>query len=468
MTVRPSILQVSTADERGGAESVARSLFREYRLRGHRSQMAVGFKQGTDPDIFVVPNDEVRGGWERFWLARSSSIESVEVTGARRAARLARLAGQPTKVIDEWMGIEDFHFAGTRRILDLADRPDIVHCHNLHGGYFDLRALEWLSARHPVVITMHDAWLLSGHCVHSLSCGRWETGCGECPDLTLYPAVRRDATAHNWQRKRRIYAASRLHVATPCQWLMDKVKRSILAGGAASTRVIPHGVDLTQFKAAPREVVRRQLGIPEDAYVLVFAANRIRQNIWKDYATMRTAVEIVSARVRDRRLVFLALGDVGEPEQIGTAEVRFVPYEKDPAAVARYYSAADLYIHAARVDTFPNVILEALACGAPVVGTAVGGIPEQIKGLATIGGPIHPLNTHCVDRATGMLVPQGEAEAMAHGIVSLLHDQPLRERLSANAIADAHERFDLQRQVNDYLDWYSEILADHPARTDKR
>ena len=208
----PSILQVSTADERGGAESVARNLFREYRLRGHRSQMAVGFKQGSDPDIFVVPNDEVRGGWERFWMSQSSLLENLEVVGAKRAARLVRLAGQPTKVIDEWMGIEDFHFAGTRRILDLAGHPDIVHCHNLHGGYFDLRALQWLSAERPVVITMHDAWLLSGHCVHSLSCERWETGCGSCPDLTLYPAVRRDATAHNWQRKRRIYSGSRLYV----------------------------------------------------------------------------------------------------------------------------------------------------------------------------------------------------------------------------------------------------------------
>lgn len=463
----PSILQVSTADERGGAESVARNLFREYRLRGHRSQMAVGFKQGSDPDIFVVPNDEVRGGWERFWLSQSSLLENLEVVGARRAARLVRLAGQPAKVIDEWMGIEDFHFAGTRRILDLADHPDIVHCHNLHGGYFDLRALQWLSAERPIVITMHDAWLLSGHCVHSLSCERWETGCGRCPDLTLYPAVRRDATAHNWQRKRRIYSGSRLHVATPCQWLMDKVQRSVLALGAVSTRVIPHGVDLTQFKATPRPLVRRHLGIPEDAEVLVFAANRIRQNIWKDYATMRTAVEMVSTAASNRRIVFVALGDVGEPERIGTAEVRFVPYEKDPAAVARYYSAADLYIHAARVDTFPNVILEALACGAPVVGTAVGGIPEQIKGLASIGGRIHPLNTHCADKATGMLVPPGEPEAMAHAIVSLLRDATLRQQLSANAIADAHQRFDLQRQVNNYLQWYGEILDDRASTTSR-
>jgi len=68
-------------------------------------------------------------------------------------------------------------------------------------------------------------------------------------------------------------------------------------------------------------------------------------------------------------------------ERIGQAEVKFVPYQSSPEDVAKYYQIADVYVHAARADTFPNTVLEALACGAPVVATAVGGIPEQIKGL---------------------------------------------------------------------------------------
>ena len=171
------------------------------------------------------------------------------------------------------MGIEDFHFAGTKRIVELADKPDIVHCHNLHGELLRSARARVAQRARPVVITMHDAWLLSGHCVHSLACERWETGCGKCPDLTLYPAIRRDATAHNWQRKRRIYRASRLHVGHAVPWLMDKVQRSISSEGAVSMRVIPHGIDLTQFKPIPKLVARAQLGIPDDADVLVFAAN---------------------------------------------------------------------------------------------------------------------------------------------------------------------------------------------------
>jgi glycosyltransferase involved in cell wall biosynthesis len=460
MTERRNILQVSTADERGGAENVARNLQREYRARGHRSQMAVGFKNTAEPDVFVIPNKAERNPWERFWLGASEQLTGNGTSGVRRAARLARVIGQPGKLLNHWMGVEDFQFAGTRRIVDLAGHPDIVHCHNLHGGYFDLRALEWLSARQPVVITMHDAWLLSGHCVHSLSCDRWQTGCGKCPDLTLYPAVSRDATAYNWKRKRRIYAASRLNIATPCQWLMDKVERSILSLGAATRRVIPHGIDLTEFKPIPRSTARAQLGLSEDADVLLFAANGIRQNMWKDYVTMRAAVEMVASRMAGRNIVFIALGDTGPSDRIGTAEVRFIPYQREPASVARFYSAADLYIHGTRADTFPNVILEALACGTPVIGTAVGGIPEQIKGVGVLGSRVHPLNTHGTETATGMLVPAGEPEAMAHGIEGLLLDTELRRMLAANAVEDARKRFDLQRQVSDYLQWYREILAD--------
>ena len=324
MSHRRNILQISTADVRGGAENVARNLQREYRARGHRSQMAVGFKITDDPDVFVIPNESERSGWENFWLEASVKLTTNGTRGVRRAARLAGIIGQPGRQFNQWMGIEDFHFAGTKRIVELADKPDIVHCHNLHGEYFDLHALEWLSARVPVVITMHDAWLLSGHCVHSLGCGRWETGCGKCPDLTLYPAIRRDATAHNWKRKRSIYRSSRLHVATPCRWLMDKVERSILSEGASTMKVIPHGIDLKEFKPVPKSIARAQLGLPPDADVLLFAANGIRQNIWKDYVTMRAAVEMLSSRMTGRNIVFIALGDVGPSDHIGSAEIRFI------------------------------------------------------------------------------------------------------------------------------------------------
>lgn len=457
------ILQVSIADIAGGAEKVAWNLFTAYRERGHASWLAVGYKRSDAPNILEIPRPPQSVPWARVcWtLHRWLTPLGKRVRGVGRLRYWLRtLAGGWPEIEREW-GQEDFNFPGSRRLLQLLPhRPDIVHCQNLHGDYFDLRILPRLSHQVPVILTLHDAWLLSGHCAHSFACERWRTGCGHCPDLTIYPAIKRDVTAYNWRRKRNIYARSRFYIATPSQWLMDKVRKSMLIAGVEEYRVVPNGVDLSIFQPADRQAVRAMLGIPQDAKVLLFTANSIRQNIWKDYQTMRAAVVRVAERFHDQRIRFVALGEDAPPEQIGQAEVCFVPYQKDSETVARYYQAADVYVHAARADTFPNTVLEALACGVPVVATAVGGIPEQVKGaeMAGCGLRVANLNRYGLEEATGVLVPPGNVEAMASGIVALLTNDTLRYQLGESAARDAHERFDLNRQVEGYLEWYMEII----------
>jgi glycosyltransferase involved in cell wall biosynthesis len=243
---------------------------------------------------------------------------------------------------------------------------------------------------------------------------------------------------------------------------MQKVKQSILAPAILEARVIPNGVDLSIFRPADKQAVRAALGLPQDARILLFSANGIRRNIWKDYQTLRTAVALVADELKMSNILFIALGEDAPPEQIGQAVAQFVPYQKDPVMVARYYQTADLYIHAARADTFPNTVLEALACGTPVVATAVGGIPEQVKGLRltpVTGKPIAPeFNAYTPEEATGILVRQGDAIAMAEAIITLLKDKELRQRLGENAARDARERFDLDRQVEVYLSWYKDLV----------
>src|SRR5438445_1640831 len=198
------ILQVSTYDLIGGAERVAWNLFQAYRERGYPSWMAVGHKLGDDPDVFVIPNREQRGSWARFWseVGGSCDAHQAKIPGARVAAGLAQALAEPGRALDRRLGVEDFGFPGTSQLLGLTDQqPSVVHCHNLHGGpqggFFDLRALPWLSRRLPVGLTLHHAWLLSAHCAHSFDCERWMTGCGNCPDLSIDPAVRRYAPAYN-------------------------------------------------------------------------------------------------------------------------------------------------------------------------------------------------------------------------------------------------------------------------------
>jgi glycosyltransferase involved in cell wall biosynthesis len=448
-----NILHVNTSDLKGGADKVAWNLCLSMRARGHGSRLVVGFKVNADADVAALFHGKEHWGWSRFWWTAHSILQVLDSNG--RCSRLGVKLAEPGALLDWWRGIENFRFPGTWRLLSSVSKPiDILHCHNLHGGYFDLRALSWLSHQVTTVITLHDSWLLSGHCAHSLDCERWQSGCGQCPDLTLYPAVRHDATAYNWQRKREIYQRSRLYIAAPSHWLVKKVQDSILAPAVVEAKVIPNGVDLNIFHPGDRNNARVSLGLSPSAKIVLFAANGIRDNVWKDYRTLREAIFKIANSADSPPLLCIALGEKAPAEHIGRSEIRFVPYQKAPEAVASYYQAADLYVHAARADTFPNTVLEALSCGTPVVATAVGGIPEQIKGLKTDDSSV---NRYGLDEATGFLTPPGNAEELGMRLERLLSDEPLRRQMSDNAVADARQRFSLKRQVDAYLDWYQEI-----------
>jgi glycosyltransferase involved in cell wall biosynthesis len=456
------ILQVNALDHGGGAEKVAMNLHLAYLKHGFKACLGVGHRRTEVPSVLRIHNDALRTPWARFWLGLSECLSPMEKKPGliRRVQGIMALqTGQPWRWLKMRAGHEDFDFPATWRLLDLPpERPGILHCHNLHGSYFDLRALPLLSSTVPLVMTLHDAWLLSGHCAQSFDCSRWEIGCGCCPDLTIYPAVRRDATSRNWRRKSEIYSRSRLYLATPSKWLMDRVMRSMLRPGVKESRIIPNGVDLSVFHPAEKKEVRNRLDLPQDAGIMLFTANSIRNNVWKDFATLQGALGIVSETLKTRSLLFLALGENAPDKRIGDARMHFIPYQNDPEAVAAYYQASDLYVHAARADTFPNTVIEALACGTPVVATAVGGVPEQVNPLPS-GIARDKGNRQESDLPTGMLVPKGDAKAMSAAIGVLLGDEALRLRLSDNAFQEARRRFSLDQQVKTYLSWYEEILA---------
>jgi glycosyltransferase involved in cell wall biosynthesis len=462
------LLQVSTYDSGGGAHKVANALHTGFRARGHASAMAVGRKRSTDPDVFPIP----RGISRPRRLAYRAALRVIRPLARRLASlrplRRALQAPRPLAYLRQRAaGREVFDYPGSRRILELGRfRPELVHLHNLHSEYFDLRFLRRLSARVPVAMTLHDEWTFTGHCALTLFGDRWRDGCRSCPDLGIYPAIDRDATHENWLAKKAIYERSRLYVSAPSQWLLDRARESILAAGTVGWRLIPNGIDLDVFKPADQGGARDALGLPREALVLLFAANSLNRNPFKDYGTIEAAVERLAAELVDRQLLLVALGGEEPTRWLGNAELRQVPYETEPARVAAYYQAADVYLHAANADTFPTTILEAMAVGRPVVATAVGGIPEQVRSLGAAPGAWAGAAVGAAS-ATGVLVEPHNARGMAAATSALLADDKLRARIGKNAAAEAAARFDIERQLDETLAWYGEVLEDwHRWRRD--
>ena len=422
------IIVVNTSDRGGGAECKAFNLFKGYQARGIESWLLVGDKKTTAPGVlpfFLSPHFDYRPFQDEGF--------QLELE-AKRQADLAA-------------GREDFNYPYSHHLLQLTGSPpDFVHCINLHGPYFDLTALPKLSHAVPVCLTVQDMWNFTGHCGYPFGCERWLRGCGECPDLSIPPAIACDATAFNWERKRKLFAQSRLYVAPGSRWIQEVTERSILAPAIRESRLIYDGVDCSIFQPAPAGEARANLGLPQDAYIALFVANLARSNRFKDYAMLRGALERLGRLRLSRPLLFLAVGEDGPEEVFENAKLRHVPYQNSPGALARYYQAADLYLHPAKAEVFGLVIAEAMACGLPVVASAVGGIPEAV-----------------VDGQTGILVSQGDADGMARGAQRLLEDPGLRSRMGRLGAERTHRLFNLERVIEAYVGWFEEVLEKQGA-----
>ncbi len=441
----PSVLQVNTHDAGGGAARVMRDLHDAYLASGLDSWMAVGYRSGDDDRILRIDNEARRGTWSRAFALTAAAIEGERPDPGRLRRALSRAflaTSAPARYRRIFAGLEDMDFPATRGLLDLPPSPsDVLHLHNLHGYYFDLRLLPQLTARTPAIVTLHDTWLLTGHCAHPFGCERWRTGCGDCPDLGMYVPIRGDASAENRALKRDVVRRSGVGLAVPSRWLLRMAEESGIPGDDNDVRLVPNGIDTSVFQPGDPEEARHALDLPSDRPIVLVAGQHLETNPFKDFATFLAALPLLPSQVK-RDILVVALGTSASPET-SPVEIRAVPYVSDVEDVARYYRAADVYVHSSRADNLPLAVLEAAACGTAIVANDVGGIPEIVT-----------------DGKTGLLVPAGEAPAMAAAIERLLGDADLRHALAEAALARVREQFTLERQVDAYRCWYDELRVD--------
>lgn len=203
-------------------------------------------------------------------------------------------------------------------------------------------------------------------------------------------------------------------------------------------RVIPNGIDLSVFRPADGQAAaRRRLDIPLDADILLYTGH----SPFKDVATVERAFEALDGRPR-RRLLFVQLGVDGPEAPLGGGARIRTGFLRDPAVVADYYRAADVFVHAALAEAFGKTATESMACGTPVIASALGGLVEQIE-----------------HERTGLLVPPFDPEAIVAGVERLLADGGLRACIGHRAAEQARSGFGLERQARDFLNWYNEIVS---------
>jgi glycosyltransferase involved in cell wall biosynthesis len=340
-------------------------------------------------------------------------------------------------------GYEDHNFPGTYEIWNkLGSIPDIVHMHNLHGEYFDLRALPEISKNVPTFITLHDAWLLSGHCAHSFDCERWKSGCGSCPDLNIPPRIKKDRTEENWALKKEVFANSSLYIASPCQWMADKVMQSILKPAVKELRVIPNGIDTDAFKPYPKSDARDRWGLSKDRVNILMRGPLGQKDLyWRDDETLIRAFELLSTKYTSLKFDLYCYGGAKVDQTIGKLTIKSIGYFDSKEDMAEFLSATDLYIHASSADTYPNTILEVMSCGVPVLASDVGGINEQIE-----------------PGVNGFLYKSGDVDGLYQAIENCIEAPACLGQMGENAAAHVRKNNTLGHMTNAYLSWFREII----------
>jgi L-malate glycosyltransferase len=204
-------------------------------------------------------------------------------------------------------------------------------------------------------------------------------------------------------------------------------------------RVIPNFVDLDKYRRDAYPCHRGKLSLPGEKLVTHIS----------NFRPVKRVLDVVRVFARISRRVparLLLVGDGPDrarcqdlAEEEGIAD-RVVFLGKQ-ASVVELLSCSDLFLLPSESEAFGLVALEAMACGVPVVGTAIGGIPEVVE-----------------DGRSGYLAPVGDVDSMADAGIALLSD-PDQWRRFSEAAREAACRFGADSVVSQYEAFYSEVLG---------
>ncbi|HEY4320807.1 MAG TPA: glycosyltransferase family 4 protein [Gemmatimonadales bacterium] len=292
-------------------------------------------------------------------------------------------------------------------------RVDLIHAHD-HGSQYVASAIRVVSPSVRAVMTFHRTLGIETEGPRN----RLRNG------LSL-PLISRVMTASADRRK----------------YFIDN---TLVNGGRVV--VIPLGVDLQQFRPAPamRTAIRTELGIPADRIVALTIGH------FGPEKGLDQVLEAAGAAMRQTNrpwhLVVLGTGDSDRAamlretaERLLPGQVSFMGFRTD---VVRWLQGADLLIHAPRLEAFGLVVVQAMACGIPVIGAAVGGVPEIV-----------------IDQVTGMLVPSGDSDRLGQEIARVISNDEMRLRLGERALGRAMQHYDARESARLHMALYRQITS---------
>ncbi|HEY6542897.1 MAG TPA: glycosyltransferase [Ktedonobacteraceae bacterium] len=227
--------------------------------------------------------------------------------------------------------------------------------------------------------------------------------------------------------------------------------------------LIPSAVNTSLFKPVAQNEARQKIGLETGKKVIVYVGRLLPR---KDIRNVVRALALLigqSERTEDTPLLMIVGGESVEPDPTATPEidelqklarelgvsdhVRFMG-KRQPELLRYYYSAADVAVTTPWYEPFGLTPLEAMACGSPVIGSAVGGIMFTIK-----------------HGETGLLVPPRDPHTLAASLQRLLDQPEVRKRMGAAARKRIEREFSWSIVAMRTGALYDAVQAEHMAET---
>ncbi len=413
------VLHLSTFDTGSGAARGSQWLHEALQRRDIDSLMVVGKKIGDADTVHRLP-----GALPRF------------VTRVRM--RLDDLPLRAYRTTDDSFWSLGWLPARFDRLVREFD-PDIIHLHWVGGGFLPISALKQFSR--PIVWTLRDMWPFTGGCHYTAGCEKYQQACGACPQLRS--SYELDLSRMIWRHKHRHWRDLDLWLVPISQWLGDCAAASPLLGRYPVT-IIPNGLDISTFNPTDRSLARAQWNLPQNRPIAVYGAINATRDPRKGFTELCEALRVLAADQRAQGMLLVVFGDDtgnGQISDIGI-ETRHVGYIDDNARLSTLYASADVAVMPSLQEAFGKTLIEAMACGTPVVAFDAGG-PRDIV-------------SHGVD---GYLARPFSPEDLAQGVIWCFEQSSRGANLGDAARLKVNAEFDIEVVANRYKALYRSILA---------
>jgi len=416
---------INTSDAGGGAPAACMRLLKALESKNIDVHMQVHEQKTGEPRVTGLDKNAA----DRLRIKFNFLYERLPFIWFKAKTRALRFAFSPANI-------------GT----DITREPailgaDILHLHWTNAGYLSVKNLkQLLQTGKPIVWTLHDMWAFTGGCHYAGECDHFKNECGNC--WMLRDAADDDLSHTGWLRKADMYKVAKNIVIVTCSsWLADVARTSSVLKGFR-IEAIPNPIDTELFSLKDKIGARKKWNIDLQSKIILFGAANILDR--------RKGINYLVDALNDLKNHYSDINNIeivlfGKNKSFDINLIPFKVYElnviNSQEDMAELYSLADVYVTPAIEDNLPNTVMEALACGTPVVAFNTGGIPDMVEHLKN-----------------GYLAEFKSATDFAAGIHYVL-SAAKKEWLAQNAREKVMHNFTNDIVASKYLAVYQSILT---------